>query len=50
MNRLARDFSGRFGDAAYAFEELIAELGAAFLCVHCSIDGNYSMTAISGIG
>lgn len=30
--RLARDFSGRFGDEAYAFEELIAELGAAFMC------------------
>jgi antirestriction protein ArdC len=38
-SRLARDFSGRFGDAAYAFEELIAELGAAFLCAHSSIDG-----------
>lgn len=37
--RLARDFSGRFGDSSYAFEELIAELGAAFLCAHCSIDG-----------
>jgi antirestriction protein ArdC len=30
--RLARDFSGRFGSEAYAFEELIAELTAAFLC------------------
>lgn len=30
--RLARDLSGRFGDAAYAAEELIAEMGAAFLC------------------
>lgn len=38
-NRLARDFSGRFGDAAYAFEELIAELGAAFLCASTGIDG-----------
>lgn len=37
--RLARDFNGRFGDSAYAFEELIAELGAAFLCAHCGIDG-----------
>ncbi len=32
QSRLARDFSGRFGDEAYAFEELIAELGAAFAC------------------
>ena len=30
--RLARDFSGRFGSEAYAFEELVAELGAAFIC------------------
>ena len=30
-SRLARDFSGRFGTEAYAFEELIAELGSAFL-------------------
>ena len=29
--RLDRDFSGRFGTEAYAFEELIAELGSAFL-------------------
>jgi antirestriction protein ArdC len=31
-SRLERDLSGRFGDDAYAMEELIAELGAAFLC------------------
>lgn len=30
--RLDRDLSGRFGSAAYAVEELVAELGAAFLC------------------
>ena len=30
-SRLARDFSGRFGTEDYAFEELIAELGSAFL-------------------
>jgi len=30
--RLEREFGKRFGDRAYAFEELIAELGAAFLC------------------
>ena len=29
-SRLDRDLSGRFGDDAYAAEELIAELGAAF--------------------
>lgn len=30
-HRLNRDFSGRFGSEAYAVEELIAELGSAFL-------------------
>jgi antirestriction protein ArdC len=30
--RCAREFGKRFGDNAYAFEELVAELGAAFLC------------------
>ena len=30
--RLDRDLSGRFGDHEYAMEELVAELGAAFLC------------------
>jgi antirestriction protein ArdC len=32
MDRLNRDLDGRFGSSAYAAEELIAELGAAFLC------------------
>lgn len=31
-SRCDRDLSGRFGNAAYAMEELIADLGAAFLC------------------
>jgi antirestriction protein ArdC len=31
-SRLNRDFANRFGDHAYAMEELVAELGAAFLC------------------
>lgn len=30
--RLNREFGKRFGDRSYAFEELVAELGAAFLC------------------
>jgi antirestriction protein ArdC len=36
-SRLARDLSGRFGSNAYAAEELIAELGAAFLCAQLGI-------------
>jgi len=31
-SRLDRDLSGRFGSESYAAEELVAELGAAFLC------------------
>ena len=30
--RLNREFGKRFGDKVYAFEELVAELGAAFMC------------------
>jgi len=30
--RCDREFGKRFGDDAYAVEELVAELGAAFLC------------------
>jgi antirestriction protein ArdC len=36
-HRLARDMSGRFGSEAYAMEELVAELGAAFLCADLGI-------------
>ena len=31
-HRLDRDLTGRFGSESYAMEELVAELGAAFLC------------------
>ncbi len=36
-SRCARDLRGRFGDEAYAVEELIAELGAAFLCADLAL-------------
>ena len=36
-HRLARQFGGRFGDNAYAVEELVAELGSAFLCADLGI-------------
>ena len=35
--RLDRDMSGRFGSEGYAAEELVAELGAAFLCGSLSL-------------
>jgi antirestriction protein ArdC len=37
--RLNRDLTNRFGTKAYAAEELIAELTAAFLCAHLGIEG-----------
>lgn len=36
-SRLHRDLSGRFGSEQYAAEELIAELGASFLCADLQI-------------
>lgn len=36
-HRLNRQFGERFGDRAYAFEELVAELGSAFLCAHLDV-------------
>jgi antirestriction protein ArdC len=38
-HRLAREFGKRFGDDAYAFEELIAELTSAYLCAELGIPG-----------
>jgi len=35
--RLARQFGQRFGDLAYAFEELVAEMGSAFLCAQVGV-------------
>ena len=37
--RLARAYGKRFGDTAYAREELVAEMGAAFLCASVGIVG-----------
>ncbi|MBB5052684.1 antirestriction protein ArdC [Afipia massiliensis] len=36
-HRLDRAFGKRFGDQAYAAEELVAEIGAAFLCAELQI-------------
>ncbi|MEW6394964.1 MAG: zincin-like metallopeptidase domain-containing protein [Pseudomonadota bacterium] len=36
-HRCDRDLGKRFGDHAYAREELVAEIGAAFLCANLSI-------------
>jgi antirestriction protein ArdC len=39
-SRLDRDLKNRFGSRNYAAEELIAELGAAFLCAEFEFDGD----------
>lgn len=38
-HQLDRDLKNRFGTSAYAAEELVAELTAAFLCAHLGIQG-----------
>jgi len=37
-SRLARDMASRFGDEAYAAEELVAEIGAAFMSARLGFD------------
>ena len=44
-SRCNRQLGKRFGDAAYAAEELIAEIGASFLCAHCRVDGQLEHAA-----
>jgi antirestriction protein ArdC len=39
-SRLDRDLKKRFGSQSYAAEELVAELGAAFLCAEFGFDGD----------
>lgn len=38
-SRLNRRLAPRFGEEAYAMEELIAEMGSAFLCAACRVEG-----------
>ncbi|OYW87790.1 MAG: hypothetical protein B7Z20_04235, partial [Sphingobium sp. 32-64-5] len=35
--RLARTFGKRFGDNAYSFEELVAEIGSGLVCAHLGL-------------
>lgn len=37
-SRLNRDLNGGFGSRTYSLEELVAEMGAAFLCGFCGIE------------
>lgn len=43
--RLDRDLKGRFDVDAYAMEELVAELGAAFLCAEFGLDNAHANQA-----
>ena len=40
-HRLNRKKGEKFGDQDYAFEELVAELGSAFLCAEFGISSEY---------
>lgn len=42
-NRLNRHFGQKFGDDKYAYEELVAELTAAYLCAICGIDNSVQL-------
>lgn len=46
--RLDRQLTTRFGDEAYAMEELIAELGSAFLCAHARVNGQLQHASYIG--
>ena len=50
QSRLDRDLKNRFGSHEYAAEELIAELGAAFLCAEFGFDGDCATRATSRLG
>ena len=40
-SRCDRTFGGRFGDETYAMEELVAEIGAAFVCARLGVSGEF---------
>jgi antirestriction protein ArdC len=46
--RLDPKLGKRFGDASYAMEELIAEMGSAYLSAHCRIDGQLQHASYIG--
>ena len=47
-DRLGRDQNTDPSSDAYAFEELIAEMGAAFLCMHLGVKGDLQHSAYIG--
>lgn len=49
-NRLARTFGKRFGDKAYAFEELVAEVGAGLCCAELGLPNQLHDSHASYVG
>lgn len=49
-HRLARKKGAKFGDADYAFEELVAEIGAAFICARLGIAGDHFESHAAYVG
>lgn len=49
-SRLNRTFGKRFGDASYSAEELVAELGSAFLCAEFGYDNETLDNSAAYIG
>ena len=45
LNRIASSKNRSFGSEEYSFEELVAEMTAAFLCTHCLIENQVSQSA-----
>lgn len=38
-SRLNRKLKGKYGTGEFAFEQLMSEIGAAYLCSYCGLDG-----------
>jgi len=45
LNRFASQKNRQFGSPDYSFEELVAEMTAAFLCAHCGIENQIQQSA-----
>lgn len=49
-SRLARTFGKRFGDNAYSFEELVAEIGSGLICAHLGLPNELHDSHASYVG
>ncbi len=49
-SRLARTFGKRFGDNAYSFEELVAEIGSGLVCAHLGLPNELHDSHASYVG